>query len=225
MMPREPDDAGRPRRDARGGHGPLRRGQPGPALAGLRDARPRPVRPDEPERRDGRQRGQRRHRSDAGLLVAAGEQRDVELLRRPKGNTLVPVNAKIYVGRLPGPLDADRGHRPGHEPRRDAANGEPRQHGAVRAEPERTRAGARTTSSRSHPATAWCGSTYERPGARRGSEHHDPLRRRTSRRRRRARRSPATPLGTNTNLANVQDDNEATNDGQTGANVATAAGS
>ena len=38
-----PDDDPGPRRDARRGHGPLRRGQPGPDLAGLRDARLRPA--------------------------------------------------------------------------------------------------------------------------------------------------------------------------------------
>ena len=62
------DDAARPdhdrraRRDARGGHGPLRRRQPGPDLAGLRDARLRP----EPEHGL-----ERRRESGPGLLVAA----------------------------------------------------------------------------------------------------------------------------------------------------------
>ena len=62
------DDAARPdddpgaRRDARRGHGPLRRRQPGPDLAGLRDARLRPA----PEHGQ-----QRRRESGAGLLVAA----------------------------------------------------------------------------------------------------------------------------------------------------------
>ena len=102
-------------------------------------------------------------RSDARLLVAAREQRDVDLLRRRKGTRSVPVNAKIYVGDYQARSDADRGHRPGHESRRDAKRREPRQHGAVRADLSRTRALEALVDvqlhRRSRPATAWCGST------------------------------------------------------------------
>jgi hypothetical protein len=121
----EPDHGRCARRDARGGRGPFRRCGSGPPLAGLRIARLRPV--PEHERDAG-------HEPDARLLVAARGQRDVELLRGQQGEHPRPGQREDLRGRLPGSLDADRGHRPVHQPERHARDEQPGQHRAVHPE-------------------------------------------------------------------------------------------
>ena len=133
--------------------GPLRRREPGSPLAGLRDARLRPA----PEH--GQQRG---HRSGARLLVADGEQRDAQLLRRHEGQGRHGAGEREDLRRrLRGAVDADRRHRSGNGHRRHECDRQPRQHGAVRADggpnslvPNTGSGGRRTTSSPSRPATA-----------------------------------------------------------------------
>ncbi len=162
----QPDDGRGTRCHARRRRRPFRRGESGPALAGLRVAGLRPV----PEHQ--RDAG---HRSDARLLVAARQQRDVELLRRQQGEHARSRQGEDLRGRLPGPRDADRGHRPGDDPERHGRDEQPRQYGAVRAEHQQSavelvqlhRGGARLRG---------CAVQRGEPEARRGPEHHDPLR-------------------------------------------------
>ena len=181
---------------------------------GFAHARLRPVRPDEQRRRAATQ--QRRHRSDAGLLVAAREQRHAELLRRRPTGTRVPsrrtsTSATTRPARRRSPTPTRR------RPRRDAEDGEPRQHGAVRAEPEQPALELVQLPRRSHRATATVRFNVRTSGrASRGTSRS--LRRRTSPRRRRARRSPVT-RSARARTSRRPDDNEATNDGQTGANA------
>ena len=106
--------------------GAIRRGEPGPPLAGLRDARVRPV----PEHGQ-----QRRHRAGARLLVAAREQRHRQLLCRHEGQGRDrPRQREDLRRRLRGPRDADRRHGSGDGERRHGRDPQPRQHGAVRAD-------------------------------------------------------------------------------------------
>ena len=197
LLRRDGDDAARPdddpgaRRDARRRHGPLRRGQPGPDLAGLRDAR---LRPDTRTRSATPTRIRCR---DFSSPQSAINNATMNFSADSKDGSAVPVNAKIYVGDYSARVDADRGHRPGHGQRRHERHRQPRQHGAVRpdrrglARPARTPLVVlqlRRRRARLRPRAI----PGEAPGGRARFGTSRSTSRPTTRRRRRARRSRPT---------------------------------
>ena len=140
-----------------------------------------------------------------------------------KDGTL-PVNAKIYVGdyeaRATQIADTDRGDGQC----RHARDGKPRQHGTVRADVSgiaRRAHGQALVGIQLHGRRARVRVRplqHEVPEAGRDPQRHDPLPKNYA-----SSAQGATiagdALGTNTNLGNLIDDTEATNNGQTGAPV------
>ena len=171
IMPRNPTMSRRATRCSRADLARFGGAQPGPALAGLRTARLRPV-----TRRHDVDGGnaERRHRSDAGLLVAAGEQRDVELLRRQRREHARPGQREDLRRRLPGPRRR-RSRTPTRAPNADGTHATGNLDNTAQFVPNTGRpAGVerRTTSSAVAPGFGHGAVQRAGPAAGRDPEHH-----------------------------------------------------